>query len=86
MAARLKALRRPPAYQTYATDDLASARYYTLTLAERGLLDAMRRVYWADDGIPADLDSLALSVRRPKEEVEIKSNVVDGDLFRQRFS
>lgn len=62
-------LRAPPAYQTYASDELASATYYRLSLAERGLLDAMRRAAWIDGAIPEDAEELALAVRRPVEEV-----------------
>ncbi len=39
-------MRAPPAFQVYASDDLANADYYLLSLAERGLLDAMRRAAW----------------------------------------
>lgn len=63
--------RKPPAYQTYASDDLASADYYQLTLAERGLLDAMKRVCWVDGSVLAAPSDLALAIRRP--EVEVKS-------------
>ena len=76
---RKKALRRPPAYQTYASDDLASSKYYMLTLAERGLMESMRRVYWIEDGIPADAEVLASAVRRPAEEVRaaLSQHVLD---------
>ena len=63
------ALRRPPAFQCYASDDLARATYYQLTLAERGLLDAMRRVYWVEDLVPTTAEGIALAVRRPVDEV-----------------
>jgi hypothetical protein len=61
-------LRRPPAFQVYAADELASAGYYALSLPERGLVDAIRRVIWCDDSIPADLAGIALAVRRPEGE------------------
>ena len=60
--------RRPPAFQVYAADELASVSYYALSLAERGVLDAMRRVIWCDDAIPADPEGIALAIRRPEEE------------------
>lgn len=61
--------RRPPAYQTYASDDLAAASYYLLNLAERGLLDSMRRACWIDRSVPRAVDDLALAIRRPIDEV-----------------
>ena len=66
-------MRRPPAFQVYASDDLASPDYYHLSLAERGLIDAMRRVCWVDrDGaIPRDPDAIAIAIRRPAAEVRL---------------
>lgn len=64
----MTSLRRPPAFQVYAADELAAATYYSLSLAERGLLDAMRRVVWCDDGIPADPAGIALAIRRTEGE------------------
>ncbi len=61
--------RQPPAYQTYAADDLASAAYYTLTLAERGLYDSILRVCWVDGAVPRAVEDLALAVRRAMDEV-----------------
>ncbi len=60
-----------PAYLTYACDDLATDRYYALSLSERGLLDAMRRACWAsaDLGVPADPLALAVAVRSTVAEV-----------------
>lgn len=64
-------MRAPPAFQVYASDDLASADYYLLSLAERGLLDAMRRACWVDreGAIPRDPEQLAIAIRRPTAEV-----------------
>jgi hypothetical protein len=61
--------RPPPAYQTYASDDLASKWYFQMTLAERGLYDAMLRVQWIDGYVPSDPEELAAVVRRPVKEV-----------------
>jgi hypothetical protein len=69
MRAKRKALRDPPAFQTYASDDLASSSYYSLTLSERGLLDAMRRVIWCDGRVASEPEALSLAVRRPRDEV-----------------
>src|SRR5262245_7419780 len=68
--------RRPPAFQVYAADDLAARSYYALSLIERGLVDAMRRVIWCDDSIPADPGSIALAIRRPEDEV--RAALTDG--------
>src|SRR5690349_5834169 len=63
--------RAAPAFQVYASDDLASERYYALSLAERGLLDAMRRACWvsANGSIPCSPSALAIVVRCPEAEV-----------------
>lgn len=63
--------RRAPAFQVYASDDLASEDYFRLTLAERGLADAMRRACWVsiDGTIPRDAEGIALLIRRPEDEV-----------------
>jgi len=60
--------RPPPAFQIYASDELANVTYYGLSLSERGLLDAMRRVIWCEHGIPADPAGIALAIRRPERE------------------
>jgi hypothetical protein len=68
--------RRPPAFQVYAADELAARSYYALSLVERGLLDAMRRVIWCDDSIPADPAGIALAIRR--SEGEVRAALTDG--------
>ena len=55
--------RRPPAYQVYAADDLASSRFYALSAGERGVLDSMLRACWVDDAVPSDPRLLALVLR-----------------------
>ena len=64
-------LRAPPAFQVYASDDLASSRYFLLPLAQRGLLDAMRRACWVDieGSVPRDPAQLALVVRCSEADV-----------------
>jgi hypothetical protein len=64
-----KALRDPPAFQVYASDDLAREAYFLLSLAERGLYDAMRRACWVNGSVPADPDGIAIAIRGPVEEV-----------------
>jgi hypothetical protein len=58
-----KALRRPPAYQVYAADDLAREWYYGLSAGERGVLDSMHRACWVEDTVPKDPQLLARVVR-----------------------
>ena len=64
-------LRPPPAFQVYASDDLANERYYVLRQDERGLLDGMRRACWvsSDGSVPLDVDALATRVRSSATEV-----------------
>ncbi len=61
--------RQAPAFQCYAADDLASATYYLMNLAERGLLDAIRRACWVDGAVPRRVEDLAMAIRRPVDEV-----------------
>ncbi len=67
-------MRRPPAYQTYASDDLASEAYYGLSLASRGLFDAMLRVIWVNGYVPKEPHVLAKAVRA--DPVEATSALV----------
>jgi hypothetical protein len=61
--------RRPPAYQVYAADDLASSSYFPLSVSERGLLDSMQRACWVDDAVPCDPQLLARVLRLPEGDV-----------------
>ena len=65
----VKALRPPPSYATYASDDLASVRYFGLSVAESGLLDAMARAYWVAHSLPRSCRLIALVVRLPETDV-----------------
>jgi hypothetical protein len=80
VSAAPKALRAAPAYQVYASDDLAGERFFALCLAERGLLDSMRRGCWVSDDstVPADPVALSVVVRRP--EAEVSRNLTTGVL------
>lgn len=62
-------LRPPPAYQTFASDDLANEAYYDMGLAERGLYDAMMRAVWAGGSVPKEPTALAKVVRVTPDEV-----------------
>ena len=68
--------RPPPAFQVYASDDLASERYYSLSLAQRGLLDAIRRGCWVspDGSVPSEPEQLSIVIRRPESEVKAVLN------------
>lgn len=61
--------RDPPAYQTYASDDLASERYYSLPLSQRGLLDSIMRTCWVNGSAPDDPQALAFAIRSTVDEV-----------------
>lgn len=63
-------LRAPPAFQVYASDDLAAESWYGMSAAERGMLDSIRRACWvSDDGsVPADPSRLAVVVRLTEAE------------------
>lgn len=61
-------VRNPPAYQRYASDRIADERYVTLSLAERGLVDAMEMLIWCNGSILADAAAIALFIRRPEAE------------------
>jgi uncharacterized protein YdaU (DUF1376 family) len=64
-----KLMRPPPAYQVYASDDLAKTDYYGLSAGERGVLDSMQRVYWVEGRLPTDTRLLALVLRLDENEV-----------------
>jgi hypothetical protein len=59
MTSNAKTSRPPPAYQEYASDMLANARYRTMSLAERGLMDTIRRECWLNGSVPKDPQTLA---------------------------
>jgi hypothetical protein len=63
-------LRAPPAYQTYPSDELANSKYYLMTLAERGLREAMMFVCWYEDSVASDPEEIAFALRRPVDEVK----------------
>lgn len=63
-------LRRPPAFQLYASDLLADRRFLLMTAAERGLLLSMRAACWVGDEVPRDPGLLARIVGLPLAEVE----------------
>lgn len=67
---RPKRLRKAPAYQEYASDLIAEARFKTLSLAERGLLYSMRLQCWVDGAIPRDLIDLARLLGAETAEVQ----------------
>ncbi len=54
-----KKIRPPPAYQEYAADMLANAKYRMMSLSERGLLETMRKECWVNHKIPSNPESLA---------------------------
>ena len=52
-------MRDAPAYQEYAAAMMANARYRLMTLAQRGLLDTLRRECWVNAGLPDKPETLA---------------------------
>lgn len=61
--------RPAPAFQEYASDMLANSRYRTMSLAERGLMDTMRRECWVNGSVPKELRELAVYLAKPESEV-----------------
>ena len=51
--------RKAPAYQEYAASMLANKHYRLMSLAERGLLYAMRLECWENQDLPASVNDLA---------------------------
>lgn len=66
---QIPTMRRPPAYQTYAADDLANVAYYGLSLASRGLFDSMLRAIWVNGHVPKEPYLLARAIRGDLAEV-----------------
>ncbi len=54
-----KKIRPAPAYQEYASDMLANAKYRMMSLSERGLLDTMRKECWVNHRVPKNPEELA---------------------------
>ena len=71
-------IRKPPAYQEYAADILASAQFRLMTLAERGLFDTMRRECWVNGAIPNQPAHLAKYLGF--SEIEITKNLTSSVL------
>jgi len=71
-------LRRPPAFQEYATDTLADRSFRMLSLAERGLRTTMRMECWANETIPCSPKELALFLNLNPADVQI--NLTSGVL------
>jgi uncharacterized protein YdaU (DUF1376 family) len=76
--------RPAPAFQEYASDMLANARYRTMSLAERGLLDTMRRECWVNGSIPKDPNDLADLLGKPAGEVNLNLSMKVLHFFREQ--
>lgn len=63
-------IRRPPAYQEYASDVLANETFSDMTLAERGLWLTMRLQCWVNDSVPADPEGVARVLHLDHEAVK----------------
>lgn len=60
----------PPAWQCYASDDMADERYKLASLGEIGLLTAMRNYAWVNGSVPRDKGTLARLLSLNLAEVE----------------
>lgn len=62
--------RPPPAYMEYAAAMLANVQYRTMNLAERGLLDTMRRECWVNHSLPDSPSILARVLGFNQQQIE----------------
>ena len=62
--------REPPAYQEYAANMLAKFEYRQMSLAERGLMDTLRRECWVNRGLPEAPATLAKILGCDQKEIE----------------
>jgi hypothetical protein len=76
--------RPAPAFQEYASDMLANFRYRTMTLAERGLMDTMRRECWVNGSVPKEPQELASYLGKPTDEVIAFLSIRVLSFFRER--
>jgi len=61
--------REPPAYQEYAAAMMGKIEYRIMSLAERGLMDTMRRECWVNHAVPADPGLLARVLGFEQQEI-----------------
>ncbi len=71
MSAGSAVSRRPPAFQLYASDLLASTAFQDASLAERGLLLTMLLRAWVDDRLPDDSARLAKRLNLSYDDVHL---------------
>jgi hypothetical protein len=76
--------RPAPAFQEYASDMLANSRYKTMSLAERGLMDTMRRECWVNGSIPKESNELAAYLGKPIDEINNNLSTKVLNFFRER--
>jgi uncharacterized protein YdaU (DUF1376 family) len=69
-------MRDAPAFQEYAASMLANSRYRLMSLAERGLLDTLRRECWVNIGVPAKPATLAKMLGFEAAEIDAALPVV----------
>jgi len=84
MTSNGKTNRLPPAYQEYASDMLANSRYRTMSLAERGLMDTMRRECWFNGSVPKEPQELATYLGKPVEDISLNLSIRVLSFFRER--
>lgn len=64
-------LRKPPAFQMYASDRLADRNFKQMSAAERGVLHSIKLEFWVNGSVPVDLTDLAKVLGFSKEEIEV---------------
>ena len=69
MATNKNTNRAAPAYQEYASDILANRTYRSMTLAERGLWDTIRKECWVNGSVPSSKIELAKYLGLPHEKI-----------------
>ena len=59
---------RPPAFQLYASDTLASRAFSLMSAGERGVYLSMVMACWVNDKVPVDVPSLARVIGLPEAD------------------
>lgn len=76
--------RPAPAFQEYASDMLANSRYRTMSLAERGLLDTMRRECWVNGSVPKEPEELSALLGKSIAEIMPNLSIKVLSFFAER--
>lgn len=63
-------LRKPPAFQMYASDRLADRNFRQMSADERGVLHSIELEFWVNGSVPVDIADLAKVLGFTKDEIE----------------